>query len=202
MNTATNDQGVPYVVSIICMGNSHRDYMDECLAQSSRFKVSDETWAVNVMAGVIQHDRAFIMDDLLYFRRQARSVPHLEGYQDWLHKATSPIYTSEPHDEFPASVRYPIEDVVKKLGYAYFNTTVAYAVAYAIYIGVKEIRLYGADFTDKENKAFSEAGRACVEYWLRDAAWRGIKVHLPKNTSLCDQYQNRPLYGYSVQPTL
>lgn len=202
MNTATNDRGNPYCVAVVAMGSSHRDYLDECLAQSSRWKVADETWAINAMAGVIQHDRAFIMDDLPYFQKQARTAPHLAGYQDWLHKSMAPIYTSEPHPEFPASVRYPIEDVVKLLGFSYFNTTVAYAVAYAIYIGVKEMRLYGMDFTDKENKAFSEAGRACVEYWLRDAAWRGIKVYLPKNTSLCDQAAGRVLYGYSTPPSL
>jgi hypothetical protein len=198
MNTATGDCGHPYVVAIVAMGPSHRDYLDECLAQSSRWTVADETWGINAMGGVIQCDRLFIQDDLPYFQKQARTAPHLAGYQDWLHRAACPIYTSEPHPEFPASVRYPIEDVVKKLGFAYFNTT----VAYAIYIGVREMKLYGMDFTDKSNQAFSEAGRACVEYWLRDAAWRNIKVTIAKNSSLCDQSVGRPLYGYSNPPQL
>lgn len=202
MNTSTNDNGVPYVVAIVAMGPSREDYMAECVNKSSRWRVADETWAINAMAGIIQHDRAFIMDDLPYFQKQARVAPHLEGYQDWLRKAVAPIYTSTAHAEFPASVRFPIEDVTRKLGVAYFNTTVAYAVAYALYIGVREIRMYGCDFTDKENRAFSEAGRACVEYWLRDAAWRNIKVYIPQNSSLCDQSTERKLYGYSVPPNL
>jgi hypothetical protein len=202
MNTATGDNGHPYTVAIVAMGPSHRDYLDECLACSSRWAVADETWAINAMAGVIQHDRAFIMDDLPYFAKQARTAPHLAGYKDWLHKSTAPIYTSTAHPEFPASVRYPIEDVVQKLRVAYFNTTVAYAVAYALYIGVREMKLYGMDFTDRTNQAFSEAGRACVEYWLRDAAWRNIKVTIARSSSLCDHATNRPLYGYSTPPAL
>lgn len=202
MNTATNDRGIPYTVAIVAMGPSHADYLRECLAPSSRFRVADETWAINAMAGVIQYDRAFIMDDLPYFQKQARVAPHLAGYQDWLHKPGPPIYTSTPHPDFPASVRYPIEDVVRLLNFAYFNTTVAYAVAYAIYLGVKEMRLYGMDFTDRNNQAFSEAGRACVEHWIRDARWRRINVVIAPSSSLCDQATGRALYGYSEPPNL
>lgn len=202
MNTSTNDNHAPYVVAIVCMGPSHRDYVDECLAKSSRWKVADETWCVNAACGVFGHDKAFIMDDLRYFQKQARTAHHLAGYQDWLSKNKAPIYTSKAYPEFPSSVDFPIHEVVRSLGYAYLTTTVAYAVAYAIYIGVREMRLYGMDFTDKENKAFAESGRACVEFWLGRATLMGIKVVIAKNSSLCDQFTGRQLYGYSVQPNL
>jgi hypothetical protein len=203
MNTATNDHGKPYCVAIVAMGPSHRDYLDECIQKTSRWKVADETWAINAMAGVIEHDRAFIMDDLRYFQKQARTVPHLAGYQDWLSKpGRPPIYTSVAHPEVPSSVTYPLQEVVAKLGLTYFNTTVAYAVAYAIHIGVREMRLYGMDFTDKTNRAFAEAGRACVEHWLRDARWRGINVAIAPNSSLMDTATGRTLYGYSEPPVV
>lgn len=203
MNTATNDRGVPYVVAIVAMGPSHRDYMSECIQKSSRWRVADETWAINAMAGIIEHDRSFIMDDLRYFQKQARGAAHLAGYQDWLTKPSRPpIYTSAVHAEFPSSVEFPLKEVVEHLGFAYFNTTVAYAVAYAIHLGVREMRLYGMDFTDKNNKAFSEAGRSCVEHWLRDARWRGIKVSIAQNSSLMDTATGRALYGYSEPPVV
>jgi hypothetical protein len=201
MNTATNDRGVPYVVAIVAMGPSRADYVRECVEKSSRWGVADETWAINAMAGIIDHDRAFVMDDLRYFQKQARVAPHLAGYQQWLHQAhRPPIYTSVAYPEFPASVEFPLKEVVEKLGFAYFNTTVAYAVAYAIFLGVRELRLYGLDFTDKKDRHFAEAGRACVEHWLRDARWRGIKLHVAPSSSLLDQGEGRPLYGYSVAP--
>lgn len=202
MNTSTNDNHVPYVVAIVCMGPSHQDYVNECLSQSSRWKVADETWCINAACGVLNHDRAFIMDDLRYFQKQARTAKHLEGYQDWLSKLSAPIYTSTAYPEFPSSVDFPIQEVVRELGYAYFNTTVAYAVAYAIYIRVREIRIYGADFTSSDNKAFNEAGRACVEFWLGRATLMGIKVYIAGRSSLCDQSAGRVLYGYSVPPAL
>jgi hypothetical protein len=58
------------------------------------------------------------------------------------------------------------------------------------------------DFTYANNKGFAEAGRACVEHWLRDAIWRGIKVTIAPSSTLMDQMQNRPLYGYSTPPKI
>lgn len=201
MNTATSDNNKPYVVAIVAMGPSHREYLDACLAKSSRFAVADETWAINAMAGVIDNDLAVIMDDLRYFTKAARNAPHLAGYADWLAKHPR-IVTSVSYLEFPGSMDYPLSDVVADLGYAYFNNTVAYAIALAIHLKVKEIKIYGCDFTYANNRGFAEAGRACVEYWLAVACHRGIKVSIASTSTLCDQSTGRQLYGYSVQPTL
>ena len=58
------------------------------------------------------------------------------------------------------------------------------------------------DFTYANNRGFAEAGRACIEHWVRDACWRGIKVTVAPTSTLMDQFNNRPLYGYSVAPTI
>jgi hypothetical protein len=124
--TSTGDNHSPYTVAIVAMGPSYADYMRDCLAKSGRLQVADETWAINAMAGVIDHDRAFIMDDLPYFAKAARSEnPPLVGYNDWLHRHPGPIYTQKAYPEFPGSVEYPLEEVVNSVGYPYFNTTVA-----------------------------------------------------------------------------
>lgn len=197
--TATDDGGVPYVVSIVAMGPSHQSYIQDCLKNSSPRKVSDETWAINAMAGVIHHDRAFIMDDLRYFAKASREHKHLEGYQDWLSKLPV-IYTSQIHPEFPGSVEFPLKEVVKSLGFGYFNNTCAYALAYAIHIGVKSVRLYGMDYASAD-RGFAEAGRACLEYWVATAISKGIKVWIAGDSSLCDQ-NSRKFYGYSSPPAI
>ena len=160
MITATNDNGSPYTVAIVAMGPSHRDYLNDCISKSGRFKVADETWAINAMAGIIQHDRAIIMDDLSYFSKAARDNPHLDGYSDWLSKHPGPIYTSRATPEFPGSVEFPLNEVLQTVKYPYFNTTVAYSIALAIHMGVRHLKLYGIDFTYDKNKGFAEAGRA------------------------------------------
>lgn len=203
MSTSTGDNHAPYTVAIVAMGPSHRDYLDECIDGKGRLSVADETWAINAMAGIIEHDRAIIMDDLPYFAKAARDInPGLKGYASWLKDHKGPIYTQKVYPEFPGSVEYPLQDVLNTIKYAYLNNTSSYALALAIHMGVKHIKLYGFDFTYPDNRGFAEAGRACMEFWIRDATWRGIKVTIAKSCSLCDQALGRPLYGYSVPPKI
>jgi hypothetical protein len=48
--------------------------------------------------------------------------------------------------------------VINSCGIAYFNNTAAYAVAYAVHIGVKKITLFGCDYT-YPNAHDAEKGR-------------------------------------------
>lgn len=203
MTTSTGDNEAPYTVAIVAMGPSNRDYLDACLKQSSRFRVADETWAINAMAGCIQHDRAIIMDALPYFAKVAGTNAPLDGYRDWLHTHPGPIYTQRVYEGFPGSVEFPLQDVLNTVRYPYFNNTCAYAIALAIHLRVRHIKLYGMDFTyGASSRGFAEAGRACVEHWIRDACWRKIQVEIASSSTLMDQAQNRPLYGYSVPPKI
>lgn len=203
MTTSTGDGHAPYTVALVAMGPTHQQYMNDCIANSGRRMVADETWAINAMAGIIEHDRAIIMDDLPYFAKAARTEnPPLQGYATWLKEHKGPIYTQKIYEEFPGSVLYPLEDVLNTVKYAYSNTTVSYAVLLAIHMKVKHLKIYGCDFTSPDNRGFSEAGRACVEFWLSDARWRGMKVSIASGSSLCDQSINRRLYGYSIPPKI
>lgn len=200
MTTSTNDNGVPYTVAIVAMGPSRSDYIAECITKSSRFQVADETWAINAMGSIIQHDRLFVMDDLPYFHKVSKKEnPALIGYNDWLHKHPGPIYAQKEYKDFPGAVAYPLQEVLDVIQYPYINNTTAYALCYAIYLGVKHIKLYGMDFTYDNNRGFAEAGRACIEHWIRDACWRGIKVTIAPSSTLMDT-NNRVFYGYSKQP--
>lgn len=200
--TSSGDGEAPYTVAIVAMGPSKADYLTECTSQSGRFRVADETWAINAMAGIILHDRAIIMDALPYFAKAARTSKAHDGYRDWLHTHPGPIYTQRRYEGFPGSVEYPLEAVLNTLGYSYFNNTCSYAIALAIHMGVRHIKLYGMDFTYANNRGFAEAGRACVEFWLRDATKRGIKVTIASSSTLMDQSSGRVPYGYSNPPTI
>ncbi len=198
--TSTGDGESPYTVALVAMGPSRQEYLNECLNRSSRFQVADETWAINAMGGVIQHDRLICMDALPYFAKAARDTnPALAGYADWLSKHPGPIYTQRRYEGFPGSVEYPLKEVLKDCGYAYFNNTVAYAVGLALLMKVRHLKLYGCDFTAGQH-ADGQTGRACVEYWLAVACGRGMKVTIASTSTLCDQKAGRPLYGYSSPP--
>ena len=188
----------PSTVAIVAMGASSSDYINQAAQHGGRHAIADETWTINAMGGVIHHDRAFAMDDLGELRRDARKGKKVaKGMLDWMPNHPGPLYVIRPYDFIPNAVQYPVEDVLNDVGFPYFNNTVAYAVGYAIYIGVDMLKLYGCDFT-YANHHVGESGRGNVEWLLGMAGERGMKIEVSQSTTLLDA--NVPmedrLYGF------
>lgn len=191
----------PDHVAILGLGCSLEVYLDHVKRLGGRHAFCDEVWAINAVAGVLQCDRVFHMDDVRVQEARVAAAPdsNIARMLEWLRKHPGPVYTSRPHPDYPGLVAYPIEDVINSCGWSYFNSTAAYAVAYAVHIGVKQISLFGFDFT-YVNSHKAEKGRACVEFHLGIAAARGVRIGIPKNTSLmdsCAPIQER-MYGYDT----
>lgn len=187
---------MPKTVSIVGMGNSRDDYLAARIVYGDRTDVVwDQVWAINAMGGAIVCDRVIHMDPLSLMQGDPRWD---RLYALWKKQGT-PVYTSYPHPDMPNSVAYPIREVVDELKFPYFNNTVAYAVALAIYEKFDTIGLFGCDFTYADRHA-AESGRACVEYWLGRAKMSGISVLLADRTSIFDHSAGRALYGYHLDP--
>lgn len=190
---------VPDHVIILGLGPSLGTYVDIAKRMGDRHAMCDEVWGMNAVGGVVQCDRIFHMDDFRVQELRAAAKPHsnIANMVGWLKKHPGPIYTSVPNADYPGSIAYPLEDVVNSVGIAYFNSTAAYAVAYAIHIGVKQISCFGFDFT-YANSHTAERGRACVEFYLGMAKARGIKLGLCDRTTLMDGMESNEgrLYGY------
>lgn len=199
MNIPTN---IPDHVVILGLGPSLEAYVDLVKRLGDRRAFADEVWGINAVGSILQCDRIFHMDDVAVqeIRAKARPQSNIARMLDWLRREDgAPIYTSVARDGYPALVPYPIEAVIESCGWAYFNSTAAYAVALAVHLGVKQISLFGCDFTyPKAHDA--EKGRACVEFHLGIAAARGIKVGFPANTSLMDSIApiGERIYGYDA----
>lgn len=110
-------------------------------------------------------------------------------HAEFLKTCGIPVFMQDVDSEIPTSVRYPLEDVVKRFG-PYLTSTVAYMLALALYEGVDEIMLLGIYM--KAGTEYAEQ-RPCVEYLLGAAKAMGVPVTLPAG---CDLAQ-APLYGYS-----
>lgn len=194
-------RGVPEHVVIVGLGPSAEQYVDLTKRLGGRHKYCDEVWVINALGNVLQADRVFHMDDVRIQEIRAKAEPdsNIAAMLPWLKSHPGPVYTSRPHPDYPGLVAFPLEDVLNDLGYDYFNSTAAYAVALAIHIGVKKISIYGCDYT-YPNAHDAEKGRGCVEYWLGYAAKCGIKISLPTKTTLLDAIHARQdrLYGYDT----
>jgi hypothetical protein len=191
----------PGHVVILGLGPSLETYLDVVKRLGSRHAFADEVWAINALGDIVQCDRVFHMDDVKVQEARAAAKPasNIAAMLRWLRTHPGPIYTSRKYAGYPGLVEFPLADVINSCGIAYFNSTAAYAVAYAVHIGVKKITCLGMDFT-YANSHQAEKGRGCVEFHLGIAKARGIVIGLPDNTSLMDAIApiDERVYGYDA----
>ena len=192
--------GPPETVAIIGMGPSMKDFFTETITQDRKEKFADEIWCINLSAMALRCDRVVWMDDL-------KSQNEDFEYSVWdLARLQVPVLTTIAYPELvPMSENYPISPVADMsldyFGRIYINNSVAYAIAYAMLIGVKLIKLYGCDFT-YPNRNTAEEGRACVEAWLTVHSQQGGHVQIAPSSCLYDMVYPGQLYGYSNEPII
>lgn len=192
----------PKSVALVALGPSSREFFIEGAVLEGFELQTDEVWAINGGMIAFRHDRVFNMHDLRY---TAKRVPRL-GQAMMVHDR--PILSTMHYPEFPTSYAYPLSEVIQATGENYLNSTVAYALAYAVTLKVKDIWLYGCDFWYPDLQRREQGGQ-CAAYWLGQLRAFGIHYHLPQNSSLLDalevrEYSNekgekfsrRPYYGY------
>jgi hypothetical protein len=188
-------------VAILGLGPSLDQYLELTKRAGGRSVLFDETWGINALGDVFACDLVFHMDDIRIqeIRATAKPKSNIAAMVNWIKKSRVPVVTSRAHPDYPALVEFPLEDVLNHLGHDYFNNTAAYAVAFAIHTEAAEVSLFGMDYT-YPNVHDAEKGRACVEFWLGQAHARGIKINLPKTTTLMDSMypQASRLYGYDT----
>jgi SAM-dependent methyltransferase len=194
----------PDHVAIVGLGPSGRTFFELVRGQGGASAWCDEVWGINAIGDTFRCDRIFHMDDVALQERRAFARPssNIANMVRWLKTHPGPIYTSVVREGYPGMVEFPLEDVLNRKhdgngGAPYFNSTTAYAIAYAVHIGVKTISLWGVDYT-LPNVHHGEQGRACVEFWLGIAAARGIEIIIPDTSTLMDACApaRERIYGY------
>ena len=182
-------------IAIVAMGNSQLDY-HKMITHSHQF---DEVWAINAMIGVLKKaDRAFIMDPVSRFFDTEDAGNMTVMMKETLPTIDYPIYTCELDKRVSALEEYPITSIVKDLNCSYFNNTIAYAIAFALWNKVSGINMFGADFTYKSNLYFAESGRGCCEFWLAKCTDADITIQVALSSGLLDSDVpiKEKLYGY------
>ena len=190
----------PKTVILVGMGPSIQDLFSETLTQEMIPEHHDEVWVINMVANLVRHDVVFWMDDL---KSQFEFRP---GLIKLLARYGTPVISAKAYpDLVPNSYDFPIQEVseigIPLFGKPYLNNGVAMAVAYAIHRGVKNLKIYGCDFT-YPNRDYAESGRACVEAWISIACQKGMNIGLAPHTSLFDMVKDGGIYGYTEQPQI
>ena len=133
-----------------------------------------ETWGINIAGSFFPEKKisyCFAFDEL-----PSEYVKEM--------KALAPVISFQPY----ADIKYPLKEIEKAFNTKYFVNTVGFMIAYAIYIGVIRLSLYGCDtiigaMWQRESKG--------VEYWLGRAEEHGIELRLPPKSGLLRSMQGR-----------
>jgi hypothetical protein len=111
----------------------------------------------------------------------------------WLQQDHGPdkrIFMQEVDPRVPNSIRYPIEGVRSLVPYKYLRSSPAMALALAIYLGYKDISLYGNDLSSNTEYHYQATN---YTFWIGFAHGRGINLDMQCWRS---EFFEQPIYGY------
>jgi hypothetical protein len=156
----------------------------------------DDSWQIWTCNGaydqVKRQDKHFELHDIAYLR----SIGIIEEYLEWFKKQGSKIVLQKKYDEFPDCDSYPLQGVLDTFKHSYFNNTIAYMIAYAMYNNpdLERLAIFGVDMAGDGEYGHQ---RPCCEFWLGYALSKGIILDIPDN---CPLIKSTHLYGFESPP--
>ena len=122
-------------------------------------------------------------------------------HYEWLKTQTETptIFMQDNYADIPAAVNYPLDAIRAMLGNNkdhFLSSSVAYAIALAIYQGYKRIEVYGVAMETDTEYRFQREG---VAFWRGFAMGRGIEFYFADNTfeTLLYGYEGEVVIDYS-----
>ena len=116
------------------------------------------------------------------------------GYMHKFGDSPPPIVSWQDY----ADIKYPLEEIKEKFNSEYFTNTVCYQIAYAMYLGIKKIRMYGVDAPFGYPYFLEKAG---IEYWIGKAEQYGVEVEICEGSHLL-RTKDGQIYGSKVGGTI
>lgn len=185
-------------VALVALGPTSAGYVEYAQRLGGRFSIYDEVWSCNTFIGILEADLYFHMDDMAVQEIRAEGGnERVAQLVESVRRTKTPIITSRAYERYPTTVEFPLEEVLRYYGPpAYFNNTMAYALAYAGFAGVESLHCYGLDYYWGNNPAKIESGKACCEFWLGRIRERpGVSLGVVPMSTLMNGGKNL-FYGY------
>lgn len=157
-----------------------------------------EIWCLNEFYKYMQKTPGTRADR--WFEIHSKDSPSKNNaeHQNFLKNCPVPVYMWEHYDDIPPSIRFPKDEIMQwmqdkgYIGYKYFTNSISWMIAMAMYMGYKEIHIYGVDMATNSEY---QAQRPSCEYFIGIAEGLGIKFYLPPESDLM---KNAGLYGFET----
>jgi hypothetical protein len=157
-----------------------------------------EVWCLNEFYKLLQQVPGGKADRWFEIHSRVSPSKNKPEHIGFLQNCPVPLYMWEHYDDMPNSIRFPKDEIVKwledqgKLGAKYFTNTISWITAMAMWMGFKEIHVYGVDMaTDSEY----QGQRPSSEYFIGLAEGLGIKFYIPDESDLM---KCAGLYGFET----
>ena len=210
----------PKRICILGLGPTSQDWHTAHTQYTPPLAAVDEVWTVNKGFRTTRADVVFIMDDLVEEARKSKR------YGEEIADCQIPVITSTVDplvtERWPNALQYPLTDIVAHYGAqllsrqtgfdtidgedalktgleqcAYFNNSIPYMLAYAGFIGVENIALFGCDYTFPGSSG-REDDRANAEYWIAALQFlKGISFQFPHRTTIMNRDRWGRFYGFN-----
>ncbi len=218
----------PKSLNLIALGPTSGDFQAAMCNYDPIIPPADETWTVNKGFRTIRAELVFILDDLIGER--VKSERYYEDICSIGIPIITSIIDGEVRGQYHKVNlhRFPIERIIDWYGYmwlckrtghnkhssadvreagkeiaGYMKNSIPMMLAYAGFVGVRDINLFGADY-DFPGQALHEADKPNCEYWV--GMLRGLlgaRVRVSSRTTLLQTNQGTAKYGYGArQPDL
>lgn len=150
-----------------------------------------EVWGCNAAYQLyIRTTRRLRVDKLFFFDDLTKELPTSPMCIERLKKVTIPLISVHQYEGLTIEP-YPLDEIIECFDSTYFSNTIAYMIAYAMYLDYEAIDFYGIDHISEDSYMLERAG---VEYWVGRAKERGIKIFIPDGSILCKTFDGT-MYG-------
>ena len=133
-------------------------------------------------------DRLFDIHPLECIRKATPSF-YPPRYEDRLRELCdlgAALYMQKAYPDIPNAIEYPLEEVSSLVG-DYYNSSIAYMLALAIFEGYDKIGIWGVDMIGQGEPGHADEyrdERPNCEYLLGFAKAKGIEIYLPDECPL------------------
>lgn len=154
--------------------------------------VFEELWCINNSFKRFDSKR---VDRVFYFDNHSLIDPDFVKNVNALDHAR--VITRWPDAELPRSESYPVDDVIRHFGQAYFTCSFAYCLALALYEGFTDVTLAGCYHVEDSFEYMQH--KPCVEFWLGRMLGSGVNVNIHGHSMLLKPHTwESEVYGFET----
>lgn len=123
--------------------------------------------------------------DVLFLLHDPEEWLDEQGAQDYIARVNSwggRVICRRAREDLNRSREFPLREVVTRFGLCYFTSTMAWQIAYALYLGVGKITIHRVFALPGSLDYFEQ--KPCLDFWAGVALGMGVELEISADSSI------------------